>query len=324
MKLFVVVPNWNGEDFLGACIDSLLTQKQACSIVIVENGSVDASDKILASYGNKITVLKQQKNLGFAGGVNVGIKYAISNGADYVALFNNDAIADENWLKELRACIEQNDKCMISTPKTLKADKETVDAIGTSYSIFGAPFPRHRNEIDNGQFKIAEYVFGGAGGASLYKTALFRKIGLFDEDFFAYYEEDDINFRAQLAGYLVITAPKAIVYHAVGGTSGKIKGFTVYQTAKNYWYVYIKNMPGYLFWKYLPLALFWYMLMFVDRTRKGNFTYFMKGFFETVGMAKKTLIKRKVIQKSRKITIKDVDNFLYHGMPPKNLRKYKK
>jgi GT2 family glycosyltransferase len=91
-KIFVVVPNWNGEDFLGACIDSLLTQKQACSIVVVENGSVDSSDEILAGYGDKITVLKQQKNLGFAGGVNVGIEYAINNGATYVALFNNDAL----------------------------------------------------------------------------------------------------------------------------------------------------------------------------------------------------------------------------------------
>ena len=75
IKTAVVIPNWNGQDVIARCIDSLLEQTIKPTIVVVENGSVDSSDEILASYGSKLVVLKQPKNLGFAGGVNVGIRY---------------------------------------------------------------------------------------------------------------------------------------------------------------------------------------------------------------------------------------------------------
>jgi GT2 family glycosyltransferase len=117
-----------------------------------------------------------------------------------------------------------------------------------------------------------------------------------------------------------MTAPKAVVYHDIGGTSGKIKGFTVQQTAQNFWFLYTKNMPGWLFWKYLPLASLWYFLMFVDRTRKGAFTYFIKGWFGSIRLFFKTLAKRRDIQKNRTITPKQASEFLYHAMPPKALR----
>ena len=320
MNVFVVVPNWNGEDFLETCLESLLSQTEKCNVVVVENGSVDQSDEILASYDNKITVLKQPKNLGFAGGVNVGIKHAIKNGADFVALFNNDAVADKNWLKNLFTSFKDSPNVMIATPAIIKADKKSLDALGTSYSIFGAPFPRFRNENINQASKVPEFVFGGAGGASLYKISLFNEIGLFDEDFFAYYEEDDLNFRAQLAGYQVITVPSSKVYHAVGGTSGKIKGFTAQQTAKNFWYLYTKNMPGWLYIKYLPLASLWYILMFVNRTMNGLFIYFMKGFLASLVNLPKTFAKRRIVQKNRKVSSKQIDSILYHHIPPKNLR----
>jgi GT2 family glycosyltransferase len=319
-RIAVVIPNWNGQDVIARCIDSLLAQTIKPTIVVVENGSTDSSDEILASYGSKIVVLKQPKNLGFAGGVNVGIRYAIDNGLDYVALFNNDAVADTQWLEELAQTLASDESVGIATPKMLKADKKTLDAVGTEYSIYGAPFPRGRNEQDTGQYDEPSEVFGGAGGASMYRVSLLKEIGLFDEDFFAYYEEDDINFRAHLKGWRVMTAPKAVVYHDIGGTSGKIKGFTVQQTAQNFWFLYTKNMPGWLFWKYLPLASLWYFLMFVDRTRKGAFTYFIKGWFGSIRLFFKTLAKRRDIQKNRTITPKQASEFLYHAMPPKALR----
>ena len=319
-KTATIIPNWNGQDYLAACIDSLLKQTTEHTIVVVENGSVDKSDEILAGYGNKIVVLKQTKNLGFAGGVNVGIKYAIDNNYDFVALFNNDAIADKDWLKEMLGSFNKSPNIMIATPAILKADKEHLDALGTSYSIFGAPFPRFRNLSIKDIKDEPEYVFGGAGGASLYRVELFKHIGLFDEDFFAYYEEDDINFRAQLMGYKVMTVPSSKVYHAIGGTSSKIKGFTAKQTAQNFWYLYTKNMPGWLYFKYLPLALFWYLLMFVNRTINGLFVYFMKGFFTSLFNLPKTFTKRRYIQKNREVSTKQIDEILYHHVPPKSLR----
>jgi len=317
MKFFVVVPNWNGEDFLQQCIDSLLSQKQACNIVVVENGSVDSSDKILDSYSNKITVLKQNKNLGFAGGVNVGIEYAINNGATYVALFNNDAIADENWLKNLVDNAENDINSGIVTCKFLHQGDNKLDSTGDFYTTYGLPYPRGRGQIDSGQFDSETKVFGATGGASLYRVEMLNQIGLFDNDYFAYFEDVDISFRAQLAGWQVKYEPKAIAYHHIGGTSSKINGFAVYQTAKNFWFMYVKNMPGVLFWKYLFLANYWYCRMFVARIVKGGFWPFVKGWFAGLVLLPKKIGERRQIQKNRKVTVNYIDSILIHARPPK-------
>ena len=105
------------------------------------------------------------------------------------------------------------------------------------------PFPRNRGERTISSPE-SDFVCGATGGASLYKTSLFKEIGLFDESFFAYYEDVDISFRAQLAGHKVYFTNKAIAYHKQGATSSKIPGFTVYQTFKNIPLLYTKNVPS--------------------------------------------------------------------------------
>ena len=151
MSIYIVIPNWNGAEFLRPCLDSLLAQTIKCNIIVVENGSTDESDTILATYGNKITVLKQPKNLGFAGGVNVGIKYAIKNGANYVALFNNDAIAEPNWLETLVKTMQSNNNLGIVTSKIVHVNDNILDSTGDFYTIFGLPHPRGRGERDTGK-----------------------------------------------------------------------------------------------------------------------------------------------------------------------------
>lgn len=316
MNIFVVVPNWNGEDFLETCLESLLSQTEKCNVVVVENGSVDKSDVILANYGNKITVLKQPKNLGFAGGVNVGILHAAKNGADFVALFNNDAVADKNWLKELVSVAVKNNAGIV-TGKFLHKEDGKIDSTGDFYTTYGLPYPRGRNQKDVNQFNTTEEIFGASGGASLYSTAMLNEIGLFDNDFFAYFEDVDISFRAQLAGYKVFYSPGAIAYHHIGGTSNKLNGFAVYQTAKNFWFVYLKNMPGLLFWKYLPLATYWYARMFLAKFIRGGVWSFIKGWFAGLILLPKKFTERAKIQKNKKVTTKYIDSILTHSKPPK-------
>lgn len=319
-KVYVVIPNWNGADYIKSCVDSLLGQSFKHTVVIVENGSVDESDAILATYGKKITVLKQKVNLGFAGGVNVGLQYALDNGADYVALFNNDAVADKNWLKYLvESASEQG--VGIVTSKFMRMDKKALDSTGDFYTTYGLPFPRGRNEQDTGQYDKQLSIFGASGGASLYSAKMLNKIGLFDEDYFAYFEDVDISFRAQLAGWQVRFAPKAIAYHHVGGTSNKISGFATHQSAKNFWFVYIKNMPGRLFYKYLIFATYWYVRMFVARLVRGGSGPFIKGYFKFLVLLPKKVKQRRQIQKNRTVSIGYIDSILHHGRPPKPPKK---
>jgi GT2 family glycosyltransferase len=243
-KVAVVIPNWNGKDELPKCLDSLQAQTVQRRIIVVENGSTDGSGELVTSLYPGITLLPQSKNLGFAGGVNAGIRYALEQDFEYIALLNNDAVADRNWLRELMGTLEHNPKAGIATCKFMTIDKKHLDSTGDIYTTWGLPYPRGRGEPVNEAYDKDTKVFGASGGASLYRASMLLQIGLFDEDFFAYYEDIDISFRAQLAGWKVLYNPRAIAYHQIGATSSKKKGFTTYQTLKNYPWVITKNVPG--------------------------------------------------------------------------------
>jgi len=316
MNIFVVVLNWNGKEFLQQCIESLLDQTLINKIIVVDNGSTDESINIIESKNLRLKIIRNDRNLGFSGGVNKGIEYAMESGADFVALLNNDAIADKNWLKELVKAAAETEAGII-TSRLKKIHSENLDSSGEFYSIFGLPFPRGRGKKDTNQFDNDTTIFGASGGASLYSVKMLREIGLFDEDYFAYFEDVDISFRAQLAGWKIFYAPKAVAYHHIGGTSSKINGFATYQTAKNFWYVYTKNMPDYLYFKYLPLAVYWYYRMFAARLIKGGFVAFARGWIVSILFTPKKILQRIKIQRKRKVSISYIDSILYHGRPPK-------
>ncbi len=316
-RVAVVIPNWDGADLLRQCIDSILAQTyKNTSIVVVENGSRDNSLEILKSYGKKVIILPQTHNLGFAGGVNVGINYALRQDIEYIALFNNDAIADKNWVKNLVAILDQDKKVGIVTSKILIDGTGKIDSTGDWYTTTGMPFPRGRGEADKHQYDKLTLVFGASGGASLYRSELFRDIGIFDEDFFAYYEDVDVSFRAQLRGWIVKYEPSAVVYHKLSATSSKHGFFSIHQSAKNFWLLFIKNVPSPLLFKYLPQATYRYLRMFAARLIKGGFFAFFQGFIQALALMPKKIPERRRIQQSRTASIEYLDNITYKGKPP--------
>ena len=247
-RLAVIVINWNGIEDTLLCVDSLLKQThKTLQIIVVDNGSTDNSKQLLEKKQSEVgeerlTTIYLPHNTGFTGGVNTGINYALARNFDGIALFNNDAVADKNWLKELADSLFKQPKTGIATGLLLHEDSKTIDSTGDWYSLWGLPFPRSRNEPPKNAPK-AGYVFSGSGGASLYRPEMLEEIGIFDNHYFAYYEDVDISFRAQLAGWQVFYNPKAVAYHKQGATSSKLSGFTVQQTFKNLPMLFIKNVP---------------------------------------------------------------------------------
>lgn len=178
------------------------------------------------------------------------------------------------------------------------------------------PFPRNRGEARNMATKSG-YVFGATGGASLYRTSLFKEIGLFDESFFAYYEDVDISFRAQLAGHKVYYTDKAIAYHKQGASSKKIPGFTVYQTFKNIPLLFIKNVPANLL---IPIGirlLLLYVLIFANAVKNGTGWYALKGWLANIWYFwTRAIWLRFNIQRHRKVPVSYIKSILYHDLPP--------
>src|ERR1700721_548667 len=168
----VVIPNWNGKNCIGDCIDSLLNQSLKPHIIVVENGSTDGSLEYLKKTYPQIEILVNEHNLGFAGGVNKGIKRSIKKSDDYVALLNNDAIADEKLLEELIGCLKKHPKVGIATSKILDSTGKTMDSTGDFYTIWGLPYPRGRDEPVSEKYDNETSVFAGSGGASIYRTSM--------------------------------------------------------------------------------------------------------------------------------------------------------
>jgi GT2 family glycosyltransferase len=322
-KVAVVIPNWNGAKYLALCIDSLLAQTDIPHTIVVDNGSSDNSLAILENKYPSVEVIKLQKNRGFAGGVNPGIKKAMADGYEYVALLNNDAIADKQWAWHLSHFLDEHPKVGIVTSKIYDQHKKLLDSTGDIYTVWGLAFPRGRGESANDKYDKHTEIFGASGGASLYRAAMFKEVGLFDEDFFAYYEDVDISFRAQLAGWKVAYEPNAIIYHQIGATSSKIKDFAIYQTLKNYPQLLWKNVPLKLLPKIFPRFVLAYFMIWGRAILRGKIWASSKGVLASIILWPKKLIQRYKIQKHRKVSAEYIDSIITHDLPPnaRNLRK---
>ncbi len=321
-KVAVIVPNWNGVDELAECLDSLLAQTYEARIIVVDNGSVDGSLDLLSKYSS-IELIKHTKNLGYAGGVNPGFKRAIELGLDYAAPFNNDAVADKDWLKHLVDALDSDPKVGIVTSKILNQDGTQIDSTGDYYTIWGLPYPRGRGETDIDKYDDRTEIFAASGGASLYRVKMLEQIGLLDQAFFAYYEDVDLSFRAQLAGWKVRFAPKAVVHHKISVTSNKIKGFATYQTVKNLPWLFWKNVPGTYLWRVFPRLFVAYNSFYLRAVTRGQFWPATKGMVVSISRFIPVLIQRYKIQSKRKVTSRYIWDNLVHDLPPnaKALRK---
>jgi GT2 family glycosyltransferase len=315
-KVYVVIPSWNAADRIRACLDSLDKQTQKHVVIVVDNGSIDNSVSVIERYFPEVHLILHKKNRGFTGGVNPGIGYAIERGAKYVALFNNDAVAEKNWLKHLVEFLDKNPRVGIATSKICDDKKTHLDSTGDIYTSWGLPYPRGRGEPYSDKYDGDKWIFGASGGASLYRLKMLEQIGLFDQDFFAYYEDVDISFRAQLAGWKVAYVPKAEVYHEISATSSQIKGFTTYHTLKNLPMLFWKNVPLKLMPEVLPRFILVYSSITASAISRGQLWPVIKGLGMSVLLWPKKIIQRFKIQRTRRVSTVYISSMITHDLPP--------
>lgn len=319
-QIYVVIPSWNGAAELPACLDSLRAQTLKPHVIIVDNGSVDDSVNIAKQHYPEAEFILHDHNKGYAGGVNPGFKLALERNVKYVAVFNNDAVADKAWLKELVTFLDSHDTYGAAACKLLSLDSSHLDTTGDYYTTWGLPYPRGRNETELDKYDQDTEIFAAGGGASLYRVAMLREIGLLDEDFFAYYEDVDLSFRAQLAGWKIAYVPTAKVYHALSVTGKRIKGFFTLQTMKNLPMLYWKNVPrGLLFKIGIRFALV-YASFFVSATARGQLFYALQGWLRSLFFLPKKLSQRRHIQTHRKVDTAYIRSIIYWDLPPNATR----
>jgi len=225
----------------------------------VDNGSTDDSIEFTKKKFNWVNIIHIKENCGFAEGNNVGMRYALEKGSDYIVLLSNDTEADSNWLNEMIKTVESDLKIGICGSKVLDMyDRAIVRDMGIFCDIFGYPCASEKqNKL---QYIDVFYV---SGCSMLIKRDVLEKIGCFDPKYFAFAEDLDLCWRAHLAGYKVVVNPKAIIYHIVGGTlSGGVAREKKYKTTIRRRYLNERNALRTLIKNYSTFTLIWILPLY--------------------------------------------------------------
>ena len=254
MKVSIVVPNWNGIHLVGMCLDSLKTiDFDNFEVIVVDNGAADGSREMIENDYPWVRLVKLAENMGFAYACNEG--YKTSKG-EYIILLNNDIEVDSAWLRELYEGMERHPECGMGTSRMMFLhDREVFYNTGDLFHVWSAGGGRGQGEKDVGQFDKEGYVFGACAGAGIYRRSMIEKIGLFDEDFFIFAEDVDLNLRAQQRGFKTVYLPSAKVYHIGTATVGLYSDRYVYLCKRNDVFVLVKNYSLAMYFKYLKSIL---------------------------------------------------------------------
>lgn len=241
--LSVVVLNWNGAHLLPVCLDSLRAQTvQGFELIVADNGSTDGSLELLADRYPEAQVIRFPGNMGFSMAVNAGIR---AGRGEFAALLNNDTELDQRYLEELVGAIQSDERLGMCAPKMVYYDDPSlINSAGHACGPDGVVVDIGRGRPDGPWFGRPREVLGACAGAALYRRRMLEEIGLFDESFFISFEDADLNWRAQWAGWRCRYVPTAIVRHREGVSREIRSGRAVYLGLRNTIHVWVKDWPA--------------------------------------------------------------------------------
>jgi GT2 family glycosyltransferase len=258
--LAIVILNYNGKAFLARFLPTVLAYSKTdnTDIYVADNASTDDSVAYIRSAFPSVKIQELQQNYGFAEGYNQSLK---SIQADHYLLLNSDVEVTENWLAPMLSLIKSDATIAAVQPKIRSWHEkhlfEHAGGAGGWLDILGYPLCKGRVlgtlEADNGQYDTQNQAenecFWATGACMLVRADLFHALGGFDGDYFAHMEEIDWCWRAKRAGYRIMTAPDALVYHVGGGTLPKTNPRKTYLNFKNSLITILKNAPcDQVFW----------------------------------------------------------------------------
>ena len=303
----ILILAWNSKEHLPICLARLLAQSfQDFEIFILNNGPQDAElEELQGKYAKLDLIIKNLgSNLGFAAANNIGARLARGQ---WIALLNADAYPEPHWLENLIAAAEGNPQFNFFSSRQLQADTpELLDGAGDTYHASGLAWRRHYNHPASEYGLHAEEVFGACAAAALYRREDFLAVGGFDETYFAYFEDVDLSFRLRLAGGRCLYVSDAVVHHVGSASTGKTSDFVYFHVHRNLVWTYFKNMPGALFWLFLPshMAVNLYVSMQVW-VKEGRIIVF-KAKLDALRALPSVLKKRSQVQKLRKVSLREL------------------
>ncbi|MDA2933634.1 glycosyltransferase family 2 protein [Acidobacteria bacterium AH-259-D05] len=321
----VIVVNYNRAELLRQCLLSLIRQSfSSLEILVVDNGSSDDSLEVVRSFSDeRVRLLPLGQNAGFSGGNNLAIGQ--TNG-EFIALINNDAVADERWIDRLMKVITASEPSIgMWASKVLFFETDIIDKVGHLIYPDGQNRGRGTGERDAGQYEQVEETLFPDGCAAAYRKSMLDEVGGFDESFFAYGDDADLGIRGHWMGWKCLYVPDAVVYHRHSSTSGRFSMQKIYWIERNRLWLAIKNFP-------LPLLVIsplftlnrWLWNFFAALLQRGAAGNFRRqaslwALVQTLGRAYrdgfrqlgKMIEKRRRIRQTRRISALDFYRVLF-------------
>ena len=306
MDISVVIINYNAANFLRGNINSLINQTvKFKEIIIIDNNSSDDSKKIINQFQGIKKILLNQ-NTGYARGANIGISECRS---DLILIANTDIILDEHFNRNVIKKFESDKKISMLSPKILRFDRETIDSAGQAPSLALYPSEIGYGKKKNKRLESERKIFSVCGAATVFRTEDLERLKIdneyYDEDFFIFWEDFDIGWRASLLGMKVFYFPDAVVYHYRSATmkrnlftrfslslgrSSSIK----YHLIKNRYLCLIKNFRFKQFWWSIPFIilkdLVWVTMLTLSSPK------IIINLFKSGEQVRRALRKRKIIK----------------------------
>lgn len=250
----ILIVYWNKLPALHECLIALRGQTLRDHRVIVVDNSPSGEASELGSEFPEAEFCTPGYNAGFAGGNNFGLARTRT---DLVATLNPDAVPESGWLEALvKAAAEHPEAAAFGSLQLMKNDRTIIDGAGDCYHVSGLFWRAAHGKPVRATKIAAREIFSPCAAAALYRREPVEKVGGFDDLLFCYGEDVDLGFRLRLAGYRCRLVPEAVVWHEGGASSGGGRSdFAAYHGHRNMVWVYVKNMPGLLFWIFLPLHL---------------------------------------------------------------------
>jgi GT2 family glycosyltransferase len=311
----VAIVFYDGEVDLRNCLGCLARQTLKPRQILVVDNSATGLPSDLYELATGVEILRASGNLGFAGGNNLALG---QTGTEFFATLNPDAFPEPAWLETLLEAAQGHPEAAAFGSLQIQLENPMLaDGIGDQYHFSGFACRRgHLCELAGLDLKPGR-IFSPCGAAAFFRTADLSVIGGFDEDFFCYCEDLDVGFRLWLAGRECRFVPNAVVRHRGAGSTGDSHSdFAVYHGHRNLTWVYIKNMPGILFWIFLPLHLILNLQMVLAVSDRGQGGVIRKAKMDALRQIAAIWGKRLGIQARKKATLLEIWRVLDKSFPP--------
>ncbi len=313
-SVLVAIVNWNSDALLRKCLSHLAAQtRRPHRIIVVDNGSTDDSLAGTTELGIPVEIVRQD-NRGFAHANNLAVARAPE--CEWIATLNPDAFPGPDWMEKLlRAARDYPDRAFFASLLLDDRDSLIADGAGDAMHVSGMHWRSgHGRPLSAGAASPHE-VFAPCAAAALYRRDVFVAAGGFDERFFCYAEDVDLGFRLRLAGHRCLYVPDAVVRHVGAATTGGRHGdFSVYHGHRNLVWLYVKNMPGALFWLYLPQHMLANLAAVVRFTLRGQGRVILRAKWHAIRELPRVWRQRRAIQAARRASVREIWRAMEKGL----------